>query len=117
VVPRMLAVFLMIPCVTLLGDVLGIAGGYIVAVSVLDVPPNVYFGQAWDQLKAQDVWRGLIKSGVFGVIIGAVGCYQGFRVSGGAEGVGRVTTNAVVHSILLIIVSDAILNYFLLFRF
>ena len=96
---------------------LGLLGGLLVATSVLEVTPEIYLQQAWDQLTTTDVWRGLIKTGVFGVIVGAVGCYQGFQVKGGAEGVGRVTTNAVVSSILLVIVTDAILDYFLLFRF
>jgi phospholipid/cholesterol/gamma-HCH transport system permease protein len=117
VAPRLLATVVMIPCVTLLGDVLGIAGGLLVAVSVLGLSPNVYFEQAWDQLVTTDVWRGLVKASVFGLIVGGVGCYQGFQVKGGAEEVGRATTNAVVRAIILIIVSDAILNYFLLFRF
>ncbi|MHC5010758.1 MAG: MlaE family ABC transporter permease [Planctomycetota bacterium] len=116
VAPRLLATILMVPCVTLLGDMLGILGGLIVAVGVLDLSSQVYFDQAWDQLTTDDVWRGLLKATVFGTIIGSVGCYQGFQVKGGAEGVGRVTTNAVVTSIIAIIITDAILNYFLLFR-
>jgi phospholipid/cholesterol/gamma-HCH transport system permease protein len=116
VAPRLLAVVLMIPAVTLLGDLLGIAGGLLVSVTVLDLSPNVYFEQAWDQLVTKDVWRGLFKSAVFGLIVGGVGCYQGFQVTGGAEGVGRATTRAVVRAIILIIVADAILDYFLLFR-
>jgi phospholipid/cholesterol/gamma-HCH transport system permease protein len=117
VAPRLLATLLMVPCVTLLGDVLGIAGGLLVAVSVLDLSAHLYFQQAWEQLTTTDVWRGLLKATAFGAIIGGVGCYQGFRVKGGAEGVGRVTTNAVVVSIISIIIVDAILNYFLLYRF
>lgn len=116
VAPRVLATVLMIPCVTVIGDVVGIFGGLLVAVGVLDLSPQTYLDQAWDQLRAIDVVRGLYKSAAFGAIIGAVGCYQGFQVRGGAEGVGRVTTNAVVSSIIVIIVTDAILNYFLLFR-
>jgi phospholipid/cholesterol/gamma-HCH transport system permease protein len=116
VAPRLLATVLMVPCVTLLGDVVGIAGGLIVAVGVLDLSSQTYFEQAWDQLGTRHVWRGLFKATVFGAIIGAVGCHQGFRVRGGAEGVGRATTNAVVTSIIVIIVTDAIMNYVLLFR-
>lgn len=115
VAPRILATMIMIPCVTLLGDLMGIFGGLLVAVTVLDLSAVTYFDQAWEQLGSEDVWRGLFKAGVFGTIIGAVGCYQGFQVYGGAEGVGRVTTRAVVTSIIAIIVTDAILNYFLLF--
>lgn len=116
VAPRLLAVVLMVPCLTLLGDWLGILGGLAVATWVLDVPMVTYFHQAWQQLSAEDVWRGVLKAGIFGLIIGTVGCWRGFQVKGGAEGVGRATTQAVVSSILLIVVSDAILNYFLLFR-
>ena len=116
VAPRILATVLMIPCVTLLGDVVGMLGGLLVAWGVLDLTPDLFFEQAWSQLKEDDVWKGLVKAACFGAIIGSIGCYQGFRVKGGAEGVGRVTTNAVVTSIIVIIVTDAILNYFLLFR-
>ena len=115
VAPRLLATIVMIPCVTLLGDVVGILGGRIVAEAVLDVSPHVYYERAWTQLGRDDIWHGFQKSLVFGAIIGLIGCYQGFQVKGGAEGVGRVTTQAVVSSILLIIAADALLNYFLLF--
>jgi phospholipid/cholesterol/gamma-HCH transport system permease protein len=116
VAPRMIATFVMIPCVTLLGDFVGIFGGLVVSEGVLDVSRKTYFEQGWDQLTAKNVWHGLEKTAVFSIIISAVGCYQGFHVKGGAEGVGRATTQAVVSSIIFIIVADAILNYFLLFR-
>ena len=116
VAPRLLAVLLMVPCVTILADFVGIVGGLIVSVQVLDMSVNSFFEHAWDSLYTEDVWRGLFKACVFGLIIGTIGCYQGFKVQGGAEGVGRATTSAVVTSIIAIIVSDAILNYFLLFR-
>lgn len=117
VAPRLLAVLLMVPCLVMLGDLLGLLGGLVVADVVLDVPPNSYFRQCWEQLQGPHVWRGLIKAVLFAAIIGTVGCYRGFGVRGGAEGVGRATTSAVVTSILLIVVTDAIVNYFLLFRF
>lgn len=116
VAPRLLGVLVMVPCLVVLGDLLGMLGGLLIATTVLDVPANLYFRQAWDQLSGPQVWRGLIKAGLFGVIIGTVGCYRGFQVEGGAEGVGRSTTSAVVTSILLIVVTDAIVNYYLLFR-
>ncbi|MDA1193793.1 MAG: ABC transporter permease [Planctomycetota bacterium] len=116
VAPRLLAVVLMVPLVTLLGDFVGILGGLLVAIEVLDLSPNAFFEHAQDSLSVTDVWRGLFKATVFGFLIGSIGCYQGFRVYGGAEGVGRVTTGAVVRSIIAIIVADALLNYFLLFR-
>ena len=116
VAPRVLATMLMVPMVTMLGSAVGMLGGLVIATSVLDMSPQLYFEQAWDQLDYDDVWKGLLKGASFGAIIGSVGCYQGFRVKGGAEGVGRVTTAAVVSSIIVIIITDAILNYFLLFR-
>jgi len=116
VAPRLLAVMLMVPAITLLGDYVGVFGGLLVAWEVLDLSSNTFFEHAQSSLGTRDVWRGLIKATTFGFLIGSIGCYQGFRVSGGAEGVGRVTTGAVVRTIIAIIVADAVLNYFLLFR-
>lgn len=116
VAPRLLATIAMVPCVTLLGDAMGLLGGHLVADGVLGISPETYYEQGWEQLQAKDVWRGLFKSVVFGAIVGTVGCYQGFQVRGGAEGVGRATTNSVVTAIIAIIVTDAIMNYFLLYR-
>lgn len=116
VAPRLLAVVLMVPAITMLGDLVGILGGLIVATSVLELSTNSFLEHAQDALSTTSVWRGLFKATTFGLIIGSIGCYQGFRVHGGAEGVGRVTTSAVVRSIIAIIIADAILNYFLLFR-
>ncbi len=116
VAPRVVATLVMIPCVTVLGSLVGILGGLVVSVGVLDLSVQTYFEQAWGRLTPQDIWRGAFKACAFGAIIGCVGCYQGFQVKGGAEGVGRVTTQAVVTSILAIIITDALLNYFLLFR-
>jgi phospholipid/cholesterol/gamma-HCH transport system permease protein len=115
VAPRMIATFVMIPCVTILGDFVGMFGGLLVAQSVLGLSANTYWEQGWSQLTAENVTQGLQKTLVFAIIISAVGCYQGFQVKGGAEGVGRATTQAVVSSIVLIIVADAVLNYFLLY--
>jgi phospholipid/cholesterol/gamma-HCH transport system permease protein len=115
VAPRMLAVFIMVPCVTLLGDFVGMFGGLVISQGVLGISANTYWEQGWDQLTPKNVWQGLQKTAVFAVIIGAIGCYQGFQVKGGAEGVGRATTMAVVSSIIMIIIADAILDYILLF--
>ena len=117
VAPRLLAVVLMVPCVTVLGDAVGIFGGSLVATNVVDLSQNTFYERAWSTLDVEDVWHGLLKAFVFGVVIGSIGCYQGFRVKGGAEGVGRVTTSAVVSSIVAIIIADAILNYILLFLY
>ena len=116
VAPRLLATITMIPCVTLLGDVVGIFGGLVVAQKVLGISWQTYYEHGVDRLRPIDIWHGLEKSCIFGLLIGAIGCYQGFQVKGGAEGVGRATTQSVVSSIMLVITADAILNYFLLFR-
>ena len=115
VAPRLLATILMIPCVTVLGNVVGIVGGFVVANRLLGIGSHVYFERAWRALNRQDIWHGFEKSVVFGFIIGAIGCYQGVQVKGGAEGVGRTTTQAVVSCIMFVIAADAVLNYFLLF--
>ena len=116
VAPRVLAVVLMVPAITLLGDYVGVMGGMMVSIEVLGLSPNTFLEHAQDSLSTKDVWRGLLKAATFGLLIGSIGCYQGFQARGGAEGVGRVTTGAVVRTIIAIIVADAILNYFLLFR-
>ena len=117
VAPRLLAVLIMVPLITLLGDFVGILGGLVVSLEVLNLSANTFIEHAQDSLSTKHVWRGLVKATTFGFLIGSIGCYQGFRVHGGAEGVGRVTTGAVVRSIIAIIIADAVLNYFLLFRF
>jgi phospholipid/cholesterol/gamma-HCH transport system permease protein len=106
VLPRVLAMAIMLPCLTVLADVVGMLGGAAVAWLSLGIPVSAYVEQTFRALLLKDVFSGLLKSGVFAVIIAGVGCYQGFRVEGGAEGVGRRTTASVVASIFLIIVAD-----------
>lgn len=114
--PRILAVLIMLPCVTLLGDVVGVYGGSLIADRVLEIGSNTYWEHVEAQLDTRDIWRGLIKSGCFAAIVALVGCLKGFRARGGTEGVGRATTSSVVSTIIAIIIADAILNYLLLFR-
>jgi len=106
--PRILAMAVMLPCLTILADVIGILGGVVVAWVSLGIPVGTYLEQTLRALLLKDIFSGLIKSGVFAVIIAGVGCYQGFRVEGGAEGVGRRTTASVVASIFLIIAADLV---------
>ncbi|MFQ5844872.1 MAG: MlaE family ABC transporter permease [Planctomycetota bacterium] len=115
VVPRLLAVLVMIPAATLLGNVFGIYGGYVVCIGLLDISPAVFYDKALAAMVIKDIWVGLLKSFIFAGIVGIVGCAQGFQVRGGAEGVGRATTNAVVYSIIMIIVADALLTMVLYF--
>ncbi|MCC6748787.1 MAG: MlaE family lipid ABC transporter permease subunit [Deltaproteobacteria bacterium] len=107
VLPRMLALFLVIPVLTLFADLVGMIGGLVVGVVNLDLTVTGYLNQTGGALRVWDVFQGVIKSGVFGLAIGLISCHQGLATSGGAEGVGRRTTAAVVTSLLAIIVIDA----------
>ncbi len=108
VVPRLLALLVVVPCLTLIADFVGILGGVVIGVGTLQLPLHQYITQTADALAMKDLITGLTKSFFFGMIIAQVGCYQGFGVRGGAEGVGRSTTASVVTSIFLVIVADLI---------
>lgn len=114
-VPRFLALLLMLPCLTILGDIAGIIGGYIVGSGSLHINTDLYFQTTFKYLKVKDIYTGLIKSGVFAVIIALIGCFEGLNTRGGAEGVGRGTTRSVVISFILIILADCILTAFFYF--
>jgi phospholipid/cholesterol/gamma-HCH transport system permease protein len=109
IVPRFLATTIIMPILTVFADIIGIIGGYVVSVYVLGSNPTIYERRTWDFLKLNDVYSGLLKATVFGMIIAIVSCYQGFNTEGGASGVGKATTKAVVLSSLLILVA----NYFI----
>jgi phospholipid/cholesterol/gamma-HCH transport system permease protein len=110
VVPRFLALLIMLPCLTILSDIIGILGGLIVGVFNLDINPYRYIRFSFDFMTWKDVWTGLIKSGGFAVVISMIACYVGLDTRGGAEGVGRSTTLSVVISFILIILVDCILT-------
>ncbi|MFH0778914.1 MAG: ABC transporter permease [Candidatus Eisenbacteria bacterium] len=114
-VPRFLAGMLMLPVVTIFADFLAIGGAYGVALFSLDVPTNTFMEGLRLFFHLRDVFGGLVKSLFFGVVITTMGCYFGFHAEGGAEGVGRATTRAVVSSCLLILILDYLLAS-LLFR-
>lgn len=104
IAPRLIAGLLMLPLLVLVADIIGVFGGYIVAVYKLGFNPNVYLANTIDFLEPLDVISGLVKAAVFGFIIALMGCYNGFNSKGGAQGVGAATTNAVVSSSILILV-------------
>ena len=106
VAPKMIAMMIMLPALTILADFIGIAGGFLIAVVELGVHPFNYFQQTIQALVMKDVVTGLVKALAFSIVITIVGAYQGFRVEGGAEEVGRRTTASVVASIFLVIVFD-----------
>jgi len=110
VVPRFLASTIMMFFLTALGMFIGIAGGYFVGVKVLGTNPVTYINQSIDNTEVTDIWYGLIKSLVFGAVVGLIGCYKGFNTEGGAEGVGKATTGAVVVSCMLILILDYFLS-------
>ena len=110
VVPRFLASTVMMFFLTILGMVIGISGGYFVGVKVLGTNPVTYINQSINNTEVKDIWFGLIKSLVFGAVVGLIGSYKGFNTEGGAEGVGKATTGAVVVSCMLILILDYFLS-------
>lgn len=112
VVPRFLALLVMLPCLILLGDVIGVLGGFMVGITDLHLTPGLYMDTTWRFLELRDVMTGLFKGAVFSVLISMVCCYHGLSAEGGAEGVGKATTVSVVTSFILIIIADAILTAF-----
>lgn len=112
VVPRFLASITMLVLLTLYSDLVGMFGGYTVGVFKLGISSYKYINRTIEVLILKDVYTGLIKAFVFGIIISVVSCYYGFRASGGAEGVGQATTMAVVVSFISIIVFDTFFTAF-----
>ena len=113
VIPRFVAGMIMLPFLVVFADIIGIFGGYFVAVNVLGTSSTIYVNRTLQYLEFSDVTIGLIKAAVFGMIIALVGCQMGFYTSGGAEGVGRATTKAVVGASILILISNYFLTAFL----
>jgi len=113
VTPRVLAVTLMLPLLTVIADFIGIYGGYAISVYVLDQNPVVYIENTTSYMELEDFYSGLVKSGFFGMLIGIIGCTEGFNCQGGAAGVGTATTRAVVISCMSILVSDYFLTAWL----
>jgi len=106
VVPRVLAGFFMAPVLTVIADTVGILGGWIVAVYQLRVASGLYWTSITDALYLQDAWMGIIKPFFLGYVIVTIGCHVGLRTSGGTQGVGRSTTNAVVAASVAVIAVD-----------
>lgn len=108
VVPRVVATTVMLVGLTVIADVMGVVGGLLTAVFVLDVTPLTYIDLTRSALSLGDYFTGLFKAGVFGAIIAGLACYEGLTVTGGAEGVGRATTTTVVKSIVALIGADCV---------
>ena len=110
IVPRVGATTLMLPPLVAMANGLGIFGGYAIAVGLLGANPIQYWERTFQYLDLNDVFSGLIKAAVFGLILSVTGCAKGFFTTGGAEGVGRSTTSAVVMGSVVILVSDFFLT-------
>jgi len=110
IVPRFIAGIIVLPSLTVVADIIGIIGGYFVTVALLGANATVYWKRTWDYLEGSDIYNGLIKACFFGAAIAIISCYKGFYTHGGAEGVGKATTGAVVVSSMTILISDYFLS-------
>ena len=110
IAPRLIAGTLMVPFLVLVGDVIGIFGGFVISVNLLHFNAATYVKNTVDFLENIDIISGLVKAGAFGFIVTLMGCYHGFQSRGGAEGVGAATTNAVVTASILILTANLILT-------
>lgn len=115
VVPRLFAMVTMVPLLTIYANFVGIFGGYMVAVWKLGITSSLYINSTFEALVLKDIFSGLFKSLVFAMIICSVSCFQGLHAEGGAEGVGKATTLAVVTSFVLIIAADCLFTAFFYF--
>ncbi len=112
-VPRLLSLMFMLPVLVMFADIIGWLGGGIVSVVELKTTFLTYYYHSQVSLRMGDILSGLIKSSAFGMIIAVIGCYKGFKTSGGAKGVGESTISSVVTSSILILISDYFLTSFL----
>lgn len=110
IVPRLIAAVIMMPLLTGIANFVGVVGGYLVGVKLLGISGGLYINRTLEVVTMSDLGNGLIKAAIFGAIFALVGCYKGFYASGGAEGVGRATTEAVVLGSVLILMSDYLLT-------
>ena len=110
IAPRVLAGTLMLPVLVLIGDIIGVYGGYVIAVYKLGFSEGSYLTQTWEIIEYMDVVSGLVKASVFGFLVTLMGCYHGFNSERGAQGVGAATTNAVVSASIMILIFNYILT-------
>ena len=110
VTPRLEATCFMLPLLTVIADFVGMFGGWIIAIGFLHIQSRQYWSSAWRALEWNDVTQGLIKPLVFAVIISLIGCFYGLRTTGGTQGVGRSTTQAVVAAVVLIFIVDVLIT-------
>jgi phospholipid/cholesterol/gamma-HCH transport system permease protein len=109
VTPRLVATMVMLPVLTVIADFVGIFAGWLVAYAFMGVQPRQYWNSAWRGLEWNDITQGLVKPFVFAFVVSLIGCYYGLRTTGGTQGVGKATTQAMVTASVLIFV----LTYFM----
>lgn len=110
IAPRIIAAVLCLPALALVADIIGIMGGFVVSTQALDFNAAIYIKNTVDFLEIDDITSGLIKSAVFGFLIAIMGCYNGYHSAGGAQGVGRATTNAVVTASIAILSANYLMT-------
>ncbi len=110
IIPRILAAIVMMPMLALAFDSIGVVGSYFVGVKLLGIDKGIFMAKIVDYVDLSDLVTGLIKATCFGMILSSVGCYKGYTTSGGAEGVGKATTNSVVISCVSILIADYFLT-------
>jgi len=110
IAPRLIAGLTMLPLLVAVADVIGVFGGYLVSVYKLGFNPGTYLTNTVEFVEFIDIFSGLVKAGVFGFIVALMGCYHGFHSRGGAQGVGKATTNAVVTASILILIANYIVT-------
>ena len=113
IIPRIIAGLIVLPCLVLVADIIGILGGCLVAIYKLNFSMNLYMMNTVNFLKVSDITSGLIKAIVFGFVVIFIGCYFGFHSKGGAQGVGYATTSAVMVASILILLLNYIITGFL----
>jgi phospholipid/cholesterol/gamma-HCH transport system permease protein len=106
VAPRLIALIIMLPLLTVVADLIGIGGGWMVATWLYGIATGTYFSAVWDGISSDDIIGGMIKAFSFALIIGTVSCRKGLKTEGGTVGVGQSTTSSVVTSSILVIVAD-----------
>jgi phospholipid/cholesterol/gamma-HCH transport system permease protein len=110
IVPRVLASIFVVPMLTVIADFVGIVGGYFIGVIILRINAGAYVANMEKYVGLDDIYHGVIKAAVFGLILSVIGCYKGFTTTGGAEGVGKATTQSVVLAAVLILMTNYLLT-------
>jgi len=116
VTPRLIATCVMLPLLVVIADFVGLFGGWVISSLFLDLTSRQYWSSAWQTLEWNDVLQGLLKPLVFALVISMIGCFYGLRTTGGTQGVGRSTTQAVVTSTVLIFILDLLITKIFVFQ-